>query len=95
VSGELLAVAAEGTDATDVREATERELDEVCAELGDDERRVLLALARRLLAGQRTYGLLSVATDGRDWLRERSEELEDVLVYTAIAEVAAASRGGT
>jgi hypothetical protein len=34
-----------------------------------------------------------VATDGRDWLRERSEELEDALVYAAIAEVAAVTRG--
>ncbi len=68
------------------------ELLDVISELGPDERRVLLALARRLLQGQRTYGLLSVATDGRNWLRERSEELEDALVYTAIAEVAAANR---
>ncbi len=48
---------------------------------------MLLAFARRLLLGQRTYGLLSLATDGRNWLRERSQELEDALVYTAIAEV--------
>jgi hypothetical protein len=71
---------------------TSNELQDVLAELGPDELRVLLALARRLLMGQRTYGLLSVATDGRDWLQERSAELEDALVYTAIAEVAAATR---
>jgi hypothetical protein len=65
---------------------------DVISELGTEERAVLLALGRRLLQGQRTYGLLSVATDGRDWLRERSEELEDALVYTAIAEVAAIHR---
>jgi hypothetical protein len=65
---------------------------DVIDRLGPDERRVLLALARRLLTGQTTYGMLSVATDGRDWLRERSEELQDALVYTAIAEVAAATR---
>jgi hypothetical protein len=67
---------------------------DVISELGTEERAVLLVLARRLLLGQRTHGLLSVATDGRDWLRERSEELEDALVYTAIAEVAATLKVG-
>lgn len=57
-------------------------------ELGDVERRVLVVLARRLLAGQRTYGRLDVAADPRDWRRERGEELADVLVYGAIAEMA-------
>jgi hypothetical protein len=71
------------------------ELLAVVSELGPDEERVLLVLARRLLEGQRTYGLLSLATDGRDWLRERSEELADALVYTAIAEVAAATKTQT
>jgi hypothetical protein len=66
---------------------------DVVGELGTEERAVLLVLARRLLLGQRTIGLLRVATDGRDWLRERSEELQDVLIYTAIAEVAATTRG--
>jgi hypothetical protein len=56
---------------------------------------VLLVLAKRLLLGQRTIGLLRAATDGRDWLSERSEELADALIYTAIAEVAAASRAAT
>lgn len=65
------------------------ELGAVACELGDDEVRVLLVLARRLLAGQRTYGRLDVAHDGRDWRRERAEELADALVYGAIAEVAA------
>jgi hypothetical protein len=65
------------------------ELAAIATELGDDEVRVLLVLARRLAAGQRTYGRLDVAHDQRDWRRERAEELADVLVYTAIAEVAA------
>ena len=77
---------------TFMNEPTTGELLDVVAELGADERRVLLALAKRLLMGQRTYGLLSVATDGRDWLRERTSELEDALVYTAIAEVAATTK---
>ena len=65
------------------------ELLAVVEELGADERRVLLALARRLLAGQAHYGKLDLAHDGRDWRRERAEELADALVYGAIAEVAA------
>jgi hypothetical protein len=64
------------------------ELDAIMGELGPDERRVMLVLARRLLAGQRAYGRLDVATDGRDWRRERADELADALVYLAIAEVA-------
>ncbi len=59
------------------------------AALGPDERRVLAVLARRLLAGQRAYGRLDAAADGRDWRRERAEELADALVYGAIAEVSA------
>jgi len=60
----------------------------VVGELGADEARTLLVLARRLLAGQRTYGRLDLAHDGRSWRRERAEELADALVYGAIAEVA-------
>jgi hypothetical protein len=65
------------------------ELDAILAELGTDEHRVMLVLARRLLAGQKAYGRLDVATDGRDWRRERADELADALVYLAIGEVAA------
>jgi hypothetical protein len=60
-----------------------RELLDVVAELGTDERRVLLALARRLLAGHGTYGRLDVATDRRDWRSEAAEELLDGCVYLA------------
>lgn len=67
-------------------EATE--LAALIGELGVDERRVLLVLARRLLDGQKTYGLLDIANDRRDWRRERAEEFADSLVYGAIAEVA-------
>jgi hypothetical protein len=59
------------------------------AELGADERRVLLGLARRLLAGQHAYGRLDLAKDGRDWRKERADDLADALIYGAIAEVAA------
>ncbi len=66
------------------------ELLEVIAELAEQERSVLLVLARRLLAGQRGYGRLDLSKDARDWRRERAEELADALVYGAMAEVAAA-----
>jgi hypothetical protein len=64
-------------------EVAAAELLDVVAELGTDERRVLLALARRLLAGRRTYGRLDVAEDPRDWRSEAAEELLDGAVYLA------------
>jgi len=60
------------------------ELDELAAQLGDDERRVLVAIARRLLAGRDAYGALDVARDGRDWRREAAEEALDLSVYLAV-----------
>jgi hypothetical protein len=58
------------------------------AELGADEVRVLLTLAKRLAMGQRCYGALDLAHDVRDWRRECLEELVDAAIYRAIAEVA-------
>ena len=75
--------------------ALRAELDElgplldVVRELADEEQAVLLVLAKRLLAGQRSYGRLDLAKDPRDWRKERADELADALVYGAIAEVAA------
>jgi hypothetical protein len=68
------------------------ELAVVVDQLGADERCVLLVLARRLLSGQEAYGRLDLASDPRDWRRERAEELADALVYGAIAEVAATTK---
>ena len=68
------------------------ELHAVEAELGDDELRVLLVLARRLLVGQKAYGRLDVRNDPRDWRQERAAELQDLLIYTAIDEVARISK---
>jgi hypothetical protein len=68
------------------------ELTAIVSELGTDERRVLLVLARRLLNGQSKYGRLDVTKDPRDWRHEQAEEMEDMLVYSAIADVAAATR---
>lgn len=53
-------------------------------ELGHDEVSVLATIAERLLGGQRTYGLLDVANDTRDWHREALEECADGLVYAAV-----------
>jgi hypothetical protein len=53
----------------------------------------LVVLARRLLTGQERYGHLDLRHDPRDWRRERSEEIEDALLYTAIGEVSAVGRG--
>jgi hypothetical protein len=60
------------------------ELLDVLAELGEQERAVLLVLARRLLAGQRCYGRLDLAKDPRDWRKEATEEAADLAIYMAI-----------
>lgn len=65
-------------------------LDEITDLLGPDERRVLVVLARRLLAGQQQYGRLRLATDARDWRHERAQEIQDLLIYTAFEELKAA-----
>jgi hypothetical protein len=66
-----------------------RALRSTCAELGDEEIAVLGVLARRLLLGQKQYGLLNLADADRDWRKERAEELADSLVYGAFSEIAA------
>jgi hypothetical protein len=69
------------------------ELASVLAELGTDEHRVLLALARRLLTGQRSYGALDLAHDRRDWRAERAAELADALIYETFAALAKQANG--
>lgn len=69
------------------REASESELDTLRAELADEEVRVLVLLAQRLLEGQRTYGHLDLANDRRDLGAERGAEIADLLVYSAMAEL--------
>jgi hypothetical protein len=64
------------------------DIDGVVALLGDEERAVLLVLAKRLLAGQRAYGRLDLANDRRDFRAERGLEIQDLLVYSAIDELA-------
>jgi hypothetical protein len=52
-------------------------------QLEPDAQRTLNYLARRLLDGQKAYGKLDLASDPRDWKKERGEEIADLLVYTA------------
>lgn len=57
------------------------ELLDVVSKLGEDERRVLLAIARRLALGAKAYGPLDVNGDRRNWRAEATEELLDACVY--------------
>lgn len=61
------------------------ELQAIWRDLGQDERRVLIGVARRLQIGRERYGDLRLATDQRDWGREAEEELLDALIYRQIA----------
>jgi hypothetical protein len=63
------------------------ELDGIMPMLGAEELAVLRWIAVRLLAGQQSYGRLDLAHDGRDFARERAEELADAVVYSAMAEL--------
>jgi hypothetical protein len=54
---------------------------------------VLAYLAARLLAGQHAYGRLDLEHDRRDWRKERGEEIADLFVYSAFAELTATQRG--
>lgn len=55
--------------------------------LGPDEIRTIKVLAERLLEGQRRYGQIDIASEPRDFVKERSEEIQDLLIYTAFQTV--------
>ncbi len=62
----------------------ERELLALLDEAMSDEKKIMLFIARRLIAvGQRSIGPFDIATDPRNFDRERNEELGDALVYIA------------
>ena len=65
------------------REALESELAAVLGQLGDDEARVVLLVARRLAMGRKAYGPLDIRGDRRNWRHEASEEALDCAVYLA------------
>jgi hypothetical protein len=62
-------------------------VNELMFELGVDECKVLEALAKRLLEGQLSYGKLDLKHDPRDWRKERSMEVQDLLIYSAFLEL--------
>ena len=59
------------------------ELQTVIEQLGAEERAVMLHIAKRLLTGQTSYGLLDIANDPRDFDAEAGDELSDLLAYLA------------
>lgn len=61
------------------------ELSAIVRQLEPDAVRALTLLAKRLLKGQHAYGTLDIAADPRDWQKEREEELQDALIYSAFA----------
>lgn len=62
-------------------------LEELVAELEPDAREVVRRIAERLLHGQRKYGVIRVASDGREWRKELLEELFDAIVYRELREM--------
>lgn len=56
-------------------------LAEIASTLNDDERAVLVLLAKRLAMGRKAYGALNLEVDKRDWRKEASEEALDLAVY--------------
>lgn len=68
------------------------ELAALVKQLEPDAQQVLLEIARRLVAGRRQYGDLSIADDQRDWREELLAELLDGTVYGAVALIQARGR---
>lgn len=54
---------------------------DTCHELEQKEQRVILALAQRLLFGQRTYGKLRDTINRKNWVKEARDEAFDQLLY--------------
>ena len=59
----------------------------ILPQLGHDEVVVLAALAKRILVGQQQYGRLDLATDKRDWRKEKAEEEQDWLFYAVFEDL--------
>lgn len=89
-----------GTDFAELlvefRDAPSSAWDDLVTELqrySVDELRVLGAVHERLTVGRAHYGGLSLAGDGRDWLRELWEEQADAVIYILIASLVANPAG--
>lgn len=51
--------------------------------LNNDERALLLAVAKRLVMGREVYGPMCIDHDPRDWRKEAHEEFLDGAIYLA------------
>lgn len=60
------------------------ELEDIFEVLEPQARLVLLAIARRLHAGQKEYGVMDVFDGKRDYFDEAAEESLDFVVYHAM-----------
>jgi hypothetical protein len=67
--------------------AIRKAIDEALDKLEPDAVLAVAWLADRLLMGQRYYGKIDIATDPRDWVTERRDEIGDLLVYSAFEEL--------
>lgn len=67
-------------------------LSEVVDLLEPDALRVVLEVARRLARARGVYGDLNLATDTRNFAREKGEELLDALAYDAMRTLQEADR---
>lgn len=63
-------------------------ISQILEALEDEEVLVVEQLAARLLAGQVQYGPLR-KSNTRDWRKERGEEIQDLLIYSAFEELKA------
>ena len=70
------------------------ELAAIFLNLDAGARRVLYRMAKRVEAGQRTYGRLDLENDRRDFLDELRDELLDGLFYLAAEEERMEGEGG-
>jgi hypothetical protein len=68
------------------------ELNSTFHQLEKYERQAVIIVAKRLLFGQRTYGIAKPAQDRRDWLLERGQELADAEIYLAFETLARMGR---
>ena len=64
------------------KKSPEQELRALMDNLGPDEIRILLRVARRLEFGRQRYGDMKLRTDKRNFAENAAEELLDWLVYT-------------
>lgn len=76
-------VAPENTDLDETR----RLLAHLIDSLEPDAREALLCIAVRLKKGQDYYGNIDLSKDPRNFDKEREEELQDALIYSAFASI--------